>query len=53
VNSGEGGQVPMRYIGEPQVGEGLGRLPSFREWIAELPIQPWMYGPKLVVANSP
>jgi hypothetical protein len=53
VNSGEGRQVPVRYIGEQQVGEDLGRLPSFRDWIAELPVQPWMYGQKLVVANSP
>jgi hypothetical protein len=24
--------------------EDLDRIPSFQDWIAELPIQPWMYG---------
>ena len=51
VNS-EGRQVPVRYIGEQHVREDLSRIPSFEDWIAELPIRPWMYGQRLVVTET-
>ncbi len=47
INS-EGREVPTRYIGEQHVQEDLGRIPSFQDWIAELPVRPWMYGQRLV-----
>lgn len=39
--------IPVRYLGEQHVKEDLGRIPSFQDWIDELPIRPWMYGQKL------
>jgi len=39
--------IPVRYIGEQHVKEDLGRIPSFQDWIADLPIRPWMYGHRL------
>ena len=44
IANSEGREVPVRYIGEQHVREDLGRIPSFQDWIAELPIRPWMYG---------
>lgn len=41
--------VPVRYIGEQHVREDLGRIPSFQDWVAELPIRPWMYGQRLTL----
>ena len=51
VNS-DGREVPVRYIGEQHVREDLGRIPSFQDWVAELPIRPWMYGQKIVVTKN-
>lgn len=48
----EGITVPVRYIGEQHVREDLGRIPSFQDWIAELPIRPWMYGQRLSVRRD-
>ncbi len=48
VNS-ENQVVPVRYIGEQHVREDLGRIPSFQDWVAELPIRPWMYGQRLTI----
>jgi hypothetical protein len=45
-------QIPVRYIGEQHVREDLGRIPSFQDWIAELPIRPWMYGQRLTVRRE-
>jgi len=47
VMNSENRAVPVRYIGEQHVKEDLGRIPSFQDWIAELPIRPWMYGQRL------
>ena len=52
ILNSEGSSVPVRYIGEQHVKEDLGRIPSFQDWLAELPIRPWMYGQKLTVATK-
>lgn len=39
-------------LGEQHVREDLGRIPSFQNWIAELPIRAWMYGQRLTVKNE-
>jgi hypothetical protein len=44
--------VPVRYIGEQHVREDLGRIPSFQDWISEVPIRPWMYGQRLIVREE-
>jgi hypothetical protein len=48
----DGKAVPVRYIGEQHVKEDLGRIPSFQDWIQELPTRPWMYGQKLAKAQK-
>jgi uncharacterized protein DUF6915 len=45
----DGKAVPVRYIGEQHVKEDLGRIPSFQDWIQELPIRPWMYGQRRAI----
>ncbi|MGH9772433.1 MAG: DUF6915 family protein [Candidatus Acidiferrales bacterium] len=52
ILNGEGISVPVGYIGEQHVREGLSRIPSFQDWIAELPIRPWMYGQRLSVRRD-
>jgi hypothetical protein len=52
ITNSEGNVVPVRYIGEQNVREDLGRIPSFQGWIAELPIRPWMYGQRLTVREE-
>ncbi|MGB0011684.1 MAG: hypothetical protein WBQ03_08760 [Candidatus Sulfotelmatobacter sp.] len=43
VNS-EGGQVPLRYIGEQHVREDLGRIPTAQDWLSQIKPARWMYG---------
>jgi hypothetical protein len=47
ILNSDGKAVPVRYIAEQHVKEDLGRIPSFQDWIQELPTRPWMYGQKL------
>lgn len=51
INSG-GRKVFVRYVGADHVREDLGRVPSFQDWVAKLPIEPWMYGQKLTVTEE-
>jgi hypothetical protein len=46
VNS-DGKTVYTRYVGTDHVREDLGRVPSFQDWIAEMPVRSWMYGQRL------
>lgn len=41
INSA-GNKVPTRFIGEQHVREDLGWIPSFADWIKEVPHQDWM-----------
>jgi hypothetical protein len=52
ITNSDGSEVPVRYIGEQHVKEDLGRIPSFQDWIAEVPIRPWMYGQRLIVREE-
>lgn len=52
IQNSEGKDVLVRYIGEQHVREDLGRIPSFQDWIAELPIRPWMYGQRLTLRKE-
>lgn len=47
-----GKPVPVRYIAEQHIREDLGRIPSFQDWIRELPLRPWMYGQRLVITRE-
>ncbi|MGH9615234.1 MAG: DUF6915 family protein [Acidobacteriaceae bacterium] len=51
INS-DGKEVPVRYIGERHIREDLGRIPSFQDWITEMPIRPWMYGQRLTIREE-
>ena len=37
-----GRQVPVRAIGEQHVKDDLGWIPSVNDWLAKLPLEPWM-----------
>lgn len=52
IRNSDGQEVAVRYIGEQHVREDLGRIPSFQDWIAELPVRPWMYGQRLRVREE-
>jgi hypothetical protein len=43
VNS-DGGQVPVRYLGEQHVREDLGRIPTAQDWLLQIEPARWMYG---------
>ena len=34
--------IPLRWIGEQHVREGLGRIPSFADWVRAIRPEPWM-----------
>jgi hypothetical protein len=44
IDNGAGRRVPVRLIAERHIVEDLGRVPSVQDWLAELPLQPWMLG---------
>lgn len=52
IRNSQGKNVAVRYIGQQHVREDLGRIPSFQDWITELPIRPWMYGQRLTVRKE-
>jgi len=48
-----GKKVPVRWIGEQHVLEDLGRIPTFKEWIMEMPsegkpVPMWMIRPQKI-----
>jgi hypothetical protein len=42
ITNSDGKKVPVRFIGEQHVREDLGWIPSFADWIKEIPHQKWM-----------
>ncbi len=52
IENSDGKRIPVRYIGEQRVREDPGRIPSFQDWITELPIRPWMYGQRLTISQK-
>jgi len=42
ITNSAGRQVPTRFIGEQHVREDLGWIPSFADWIKEVPHKAWM-----------
>jgi hypothetical protein len=44
IDNGAGRRVPVRMIAERHIVEDLGRVPSVQDWLAALPLQPWMLG---------
>ncbi|SEA87488.1 DUF6915 family protein [Rubrimonas cliftonensis] len=44
IDNGAGRMVPVRMIAEQHIREDLGRIPSLQDWVAEIPLKPWMMG---------
>ena len=42
VTNSEGRKVPVRLIGEQHVKDDLGWIPTVKDWLGNLRIEPWM-----------
>lgn len=42
LTNSEGKKVPVRTIGEQHVKDDLGWIPSVKDWLENLQVQPWM-----------
>jgi hypothetical protein len=42
TRASDGRAVPTRWIGEQHVVEDCGFVPTLKDWLSELPLQPWM-----------
>ena len=42
ITNSEGKRVPVRLIGEAHVKEDLGWIPTVKDWLMHLRLQPWM-----------
>ena len=52
VTNSEGKQVPVRYIGEQHVEEGLRRIAMAKDWLSQIKPAHWMYGQRLEQDDS-
>jgi hypothetical protein len=44
IRNDDGGEIPVRYIGEQHVREDLGRIPTAQDWLSQIKPERWMYG---------
>jgi hypothetical protein len=44
IKNSEERLVPVRQIGEQHVKDDLGWIPTVKDWLVQLPLQPWMTG---------
>jgi hypothetical protein len=42
LTNADGKQVPVRLVGEQHVKDDLGWIPTVKDWLSNLQIQPWM-----------
>ena len=42
LQNSAGKTVPVRSVGEQHVNDDLGWIPTVKDWLGHLPIQPWM-----------
>ena len=42
LTNSDGRVIPTRYVGEQHVKEDLGWIPSVKDWLENLKLQPWM-----------
>ena len=42
VTNGDGKQIPTRLVGEQHVKDDLGWIPTVKDWLGHIQIQPWM-----------
>jgi hypothetical protein len=42
VRNGDGKHVPTRLIGEQHVKDDLGWIPTVKDWLSAIQVQPWM-----------
>lgn len=44
LTNSDGREVHVRDVAEAHIIEDLGRIPSLHEWLAGMPVEPWMAG---------
>ena len=44
IENSDGNHVPVRYIGEQDIKEDLGCIPTAQDWLLQIKPQRWMYG---------
>jgi hypothetical protein len=44
IKNSAGRVIPVRQIGEQHVKDDLGWIPTVKDWLVHLPLQPWMTG---------
>jgi hypothetical protein len=42
ITNGDGKLVPVRTVGEQHVKDDLGWIPSVKDWLQHIEVQPWM-----------
>ena len=42
VPNADGRSVPVRFVGEQHVKDDLGWIPTVKDWLSNLQVQPWM-----------
>lgn len=42
IENSDGRQVPVRTIGEQHVRDDLGWIPTVKDWLGQIQLQPWM-----------
>jgi len=42
IRNADGKEVPVRQVGEQHVRDDLGWIPTVKDWLVNLQIQPWM-----------
>lgn len=42
LENSEGRKVPVRTVGEQHVKDDLGWIPSVKDWLENIQVQPWM-----------
>lgn len=42
ITNSKGRVIPVRWIGEQHVEEDCGFIPSVKDWLCHIQVQPWM-----------
>ena len=57
LTNSDGKEVPVRLVGEQHVNDDLGWVPTVKDWLQHLDVQPWMgrtlYRPSADVEDAP
>ena len=53
LTNSAGRDVPVRFVGEQHVREDCRRIPSVSDWLADLPLKPWMVNGMILPDTEP